>query len=178
MKQIAEKVSGYDVVSYTDLAKVSEQWPKMGREDLYYAGTSYENEDGLGIQLKTAADRGDELSLGLLVLSESAAESGTGVRVLPVTALYDRGRMMQDTDLLAHRLAEQAVLLSPALAKQFKLSDGDKVSLSTADWQAESIVLVDETLPESVAITARSNGLPINEPQYIQIQRLVMEPEA
>lgn len=178
MKQIAEKVSGYDVVSYTDLAKVSEQWPKMGRKDLYYAGTSYENEDGLGIQLKTAADRGDELSLGLLVLSEAAVESGTGLRVLPVTALYDRGRMMQDSDLLAHRLTEQAVLLSPALAKQFKLSDGDKVSLSTADWQAESIVLVDETLPESVAITARSNGLPINEPQYIQIQRLVMEPEA
>ena len=33
------------------LAEVVEQWPIIGREDLYYGGTGYKNSQGLGVQL-------------------------------------------------------------------------------------------------------------------------------
>ena len=38
-------------VSYLKLAEVTEQWPIVGRRDLYYGGTTYENKQGLGVQL-------------------------------------------------------------------------------------------------------------------------------
>ena len=178
MKQIAEKIKGYEDVSYTAMAQVSEQWPLMGREDLYFAGTSYENDFGLGVQLATAADRGEELSLGSLVLAEPVEEIGTGIRVVPVTALYDRGEMLQDSSILDNRLAPQAIAMHPALAKSQGLQDGDRVKISTAGWEFENDLIVDSQLPEDVALVTRSNGLPVHAPMFVQVQRLVLTPEA
>jgi NADH-quinone oxidoreductase subunit G len=178
MKQIAAKTGAYQNISYSALAKVTEQWPMMGRNDLYYAGTSYENEDGLGIQLSTAADRGEELSLGTLIISEPAEEISTGVKVVPVTALYDRGEMLRDSKILANRLAPQALMMHPDLAKSQGINAGDRVKVAAAGWEIESGVILDDQLPEDVALVARSNGLPVNAPVFVQIQRLVLSPEA
>ena len=178
MRQIAEKTEAYKDISYSALAKVSEQWPLMGRNDLYYAGTSYENEDGLGIQLSTAADRGEELSLGSLIISELAEEISTGIRVVPVTALYDRGEMLIDSDILANRLAPQSLMMHPDLAKAQGINDGDRIKIAAAGWEIESGVILDDSLPNDVALVARSNGLPVNAPLFVQVQRLVLTPEA
>ncbi len=178
VRQIAQKISTYQNISFTDLARVEEQWPKMGREDLYYAGTSYENMSGLGVQYPTAADRGEELSLGLLIKSEAQPVTGSGVRILPVTSLYDRGRLLQSTVLLNHRLAKQVICFSSALAAKYELTDGELIRISTPDWEADCLVAVDSQLEDDVAIAARSNGLPIWEPLVVQIQRLVTEPKA
>ncbi len=177
VRQIAQKITAYQNISFTDLARIEAQWPKMGREDLYYAGTSYENKSGLGVQYPTAADRGEALSLGVLVKSEVRTVLGSGLRVLPVTALYDRGRMLQPTTLLNLRLAEQAICFSPALAAKYELVNGDRIQISTPEWEAQCGVIVDAQLPDDVAIVARSNGLPIWEPQVVQVQRMVMESE-
>ncbi|NOY98555.1 MAG: NADH-quinone oxidoreductase subunit NuoG [Chloroflexi bacterium] len=56
-ERIAATVAGFDGLTYDKLAEVSEQWPIVGREDLYYGGTSYENTQGLGVQLAPAARR-------------------------------------------------------------------------------------------------------------------------
>ena len=52
--QICAETPGYADLTYQKLAEVSEQWPIMGREDLYYGGTGYENKQGLGVQLAPA----------------------------------------------------------------------------------------------------------------------------
>ncbi len=178
MKQITQKQTAYSVISYTALAKVSEQWPKMGREDLYYAGTSYENNEGLGIQLQTVADRGEELSLGLLIKGEAKSQAETGLRIYPVTALYDRGQMLQSTHLLDHRLTPQVICFSQALADKYQVADGDDLQLNTADWEASTKVVVDANLADDVALCVRSNGLPIHEPQVVQIQRITKPSQA
>ena len=41
----------------------------------------------------------------------------------------------------------------------------------------ESVVKLDEQAPQNVALVARSNGFPISSPVFVQIQRLVLEPE-
>jgi NADH-quinone oxidoreductase subunit G len=38
-------------LSYAKLAEAHGQWPIVGRSDLYYGGTTYENTRGLGVQL-------------------------------------------------------------------------------------------------------------------------------
>ncbi len=49
----------YHDLSYARLAETNPQRPIIGRSDLYYGGTSYENNQGLGKQLSTVAVRGE-----------------------------------------------------------------------------------------------------------------------
>ena len=42
------------MLSYLKLAEVVEQCPIVGRADMYYGGTTYENKQGLGVQLALA----------------------------------------------------------------------------------------------------------------------------
>jgi len=177
MKQLSEKVPAYHGISYTALARVTEQWPLMGNNDLNFAGTSYQNEDGLGIQYPSAVERGEELSLGALIVSDPTTESGSGMYVVPVTALYDRGQMLQDSQLLSQRLAKQALIMHPQLAKSFGLHADDRIVASGQGWELEIGLVLDETLPIEVALVARSNGFPIHAPVFIQVQRLVLTPE-
>ncbi|PKO15864.1 MAG: NADH dehydrogenase (quinone) subunit G [Chloroflexi bacterium HGW-Chloroflexi-10] len=178
MKRIAEKTPAYHGVSYTTMAQTAPQWPLMGRNDLYYAGTGYDNNDGLGVQLPSAADRGEQLVLGALILADGPQAVNTGLKVVPVTRLYDRGRMLMDSHILDQRRAAQVLQMHPKLADKFALKDGDRVKLSGAGWEMESGVQLDESLSEDAALVARSNGIPVASPVYIQIQRLVLAPEA
>ena len=41
--QAVEKVPTYAGLSYQRLAEVTEQWPIVGRKDMYYGGTGYAN---------------------------------------------------------------------------------------------------------------------------------------
>ncbi len=49
--QIGKAVPAFEGLTYQKLAEVHEQWPMIGRSDLYYGGTGYENSQGLGVQL-------------------------------------------------------------------------------------------------------------------------------
>lgn len=53
MDKIAAAVPAFAGISYGKLAEVTEQWPIVGRSDLYYGGTTYENRQGLGVHLQT-----------------------------------------------------------------------------------------------------------------------------
>ncbi len=53
MDKIAASVPAFAGISYGKLAEVAEQWPIVGRGDLYYGGTTYENRQGLGSHLQT-----------------------------------------------------------------------------------------------------------------------------
>ena len=72
---MASHVPDYHDLTYAKLAETVDQRPIIGRSDLYYGGTSYENRQGLGKQLSTAAVR-----------SETVTYTGTmliGTMVLP-----------------------------------------------------------------------------------------------
>ncbi len=178
MNKIGEKFTTYKGINYTNLAKVEEQWPLISRKDSYYAGTGYQNEFGVGIQLTSSADRGEELSLGSMVHVEPQEEVFAGIKVVPITALYDRGQLLQPSQLLDQRVAPQVVLVHPNLGEKLQLQDGDRVKMTIAEKELVSYVKFDEETPEGVALVARSNGFPISSPVFVQIQRLVLEPEA
>ncbi len=178
MNKINEKVKGYEEINYARLAEVENQWPLINRTDSYYAGTSYSNEFGVGIQITSCADRGEELSLGSMVHVEPQDEVHAGIKVVPVTALYDRGQLLQPSQLIEKRLAPQVVRMNPVLGEKLQLQDGDRIKMVIADKELLSNVKFDEETPKDVALVARSNGFPISSPVFVQIQRLVPEPEA
>ncbi len=51
MDKIAATIPSFTGISYNKLAETTEQWPIIGRADLYYGGTSYQNSQGLGVHL-------------------------------------------------------------------------------------------------------------------------------
>ena len=72
----AEEDSPFARLSYARLAEVQEQWPIVGRGDLYYGGTTYENTQGLGVQLLNAAQRGKKVGMPRLQKVTSSAAQG------------------------------------------------------------------------------------------------------
>jgi len=54
---IAQQVPRYAELSYERISRVEPQWPPMGREDLYYGGTVYDNTGGLGARYAADAER-------------------------------------------------------------------------------------------------------------------------
>jgi NADH-quinone oxidoreductase subunit G len=57
MDKIATSIPAFTGITYGKLAEVTEQWPIIGRNDLYYGGTSYQNSQGLGVHLGLAGKK-------------------------------------------------------------------------------------------------------------------------
>jgi len=54
---IAQQVPHYSGLSYEAISRSAPQWPPMGRGDLYYGGTVYDNSGGLGVRYASDAER-------------------------------------------------------------------------------------------------------------------------
>ena len=75
--QAAAEVPAYAGMNYQKLADTHEQWPIVGRKDLYYGGTTYDNDQGLGVQLPMRSARRNARSGGSAQCS-GAPRSGQG----------------------------------------------------------------------------------------------------
>jgi NADH-quinone oxidoreductase subunit G len=53
---IARSLPRYAELSYDAVSKGAAQWPPMGREDLYYGGTAYDNTGGIGVRYAADAE--------------------------------------------------------------------------------------------------------------------------
>ena len=53
----------YNGLSYDSISQSDAQWPPMGREDLYYGGTVYDNDGGQGLRYANAAESGRAVQL-------------------------------------------------------------------------------------------------------------------
>ncbi len=99
-------MKSFEGLDYAKLAEVTEQWPIIGRGDVYYGGTSYENKQGLGAQLTSAAGRGETYKLPAAKKAKSLRPKEGEVLAVPVTKLYDQGATVVPAELLAERIGE------------------------------------------------------------------------
>jgi len=157
---------------YRRLAEVEQQLPIMGRSDLYYGGTTYENSQGLGVQLTPAAQKGVQPALSWPQIPQFPAAEGSLVAV-PVTVLYDRGQMVWTSKLLQHHIPSPYVVLNPQDAVRLKLRTAEDsfgpvvVQLQDGEYLAE--VSLDENVPSGLVLVPRSFGLPAFEPVLVQL---------
>lgn len=176
MQQIAEKVPAYAGINYSRLAEVTEQWPIVGRGDMYYGGTGYQNAQGLGVKLalnpEPIAQRAAQESAGLPAVRDN------GLILIPVTRLLDRGATLTPSELLHARLAEKVLRLHPKTAEKLALTDDSEVTVSASSWTLEARIKLDETVPVGLALTPRSVGIPISAPHAAVVTLRVAMPEA
>lgn len=161
--QLIKDVPGYGGLSYQNLAESQEQWPIVGRDDLYYGGTGYKNDQGLGVQLSPLG--------GDIPESVQTPEMPEGDLIaVPVTTLYDYGTSLVASEVLAPRTPAPYLVLSPVDAAKQKATDGMTVSLQVNDKSATVVVKVDQNIPEGFALVPRSMGIPITGPAALEIR--------
>ena len=165
MNRLAASVKAFSGLSYLKLAEGIEQYPVVGRGDLYYGGTTYENKQGLGVHL---------------TLTPGPAPKGRGGKgeklrpdedqwlTVPVTRLYDRGITVVTSGLLQQHIGESSVLMGPEAAQSLGIQSGDWVQVNGLEAQA----MLDETVPASVVLVPRSMGLPVEKPVVAKLKKM------
>jgi NADH-quinone oxidoreductase subunit G len=168
-EKLAASLKDFAGLSYVKLADVTEQWPIVGRGDLYYGGTTYENTQGLGVGLISAAERGETVNIPEVKVEAGLRPKEDELLAVPVTKLYDRGATVAPAELLSKRIGEATIALHPDAAKKLGVEVDAKVKVSFDGVKGEALVKIDETISAGVALIPRSMGLAIREPVAIKV---------
>ncbi len=178
LDQIAAQVPAYAGLSYQKLAEVHEQWPIIGRSDVYYGGTGYENKHGLGVQLPCAAERGEKIDLPAAANPVLPSVPAGSLLVIPVARLYDQGATLRPTALLDGRIARAELALNPETAEKFGLQAGGEALIAAGGWRVQVAVRVDSHLPVGLGLVPRSTGVPVFGPTAVTIEPVQVEIKA
>ncbi len=167
---LANSLDAFTDLSYEKLAEVHGQYPIVGRGDLYYGGTTYENTQGLGVQLVPIAQAGGAVHISKVRKEAALRPKENELLAVPVNKLYDRGVTVNPTQLLDGRVGEAAITLHPSTAKKLGVEAGAHVKISFDGTSAEVVVKIDDTISAGVALVPRSMGLAIHEPVVAKVK--------
>ena len=176
MLQIAELIPDYGGLTYPKISAVHDQWPIIGRQDLYYGGTQYDNHQGLGVQLKPGAQSGRAVPEYATAAAPSAALPAVKpgeVLLVPITRLYDQGLTVKPSILIHARMVGAEMVMHANTAESLGLGSLDTASFALNGAAYEVTVRLDDALPEGVALVPRSTGVPLTGPAAVKVSRVV-----
>jgi len=148
--EIASTQPRYAGLSYTALAQTREEWPPVGDDDLYFGGTAYDNRGGIGAQTKSDVEIDGRVSLAWI--DPPALPAGEGLIVAPSRRLYDRGTLIDQSEVFQSRLTDLSVELHAEDAARLGVADGDAVVVSFAGRDMVLQARVDGRAPRGVAL--------------------------
>jgi NADH-quinone oxidoreductase subunit G len=163
---LAAAVPSFAGLSYAKVSEVRPQWPIVGRADLFYGGTSYENKGGMGAQLSSAASRSETVNLPKVEKEPTSLRlKENELLAVPINKLYDRGTtVMMSANRLRDWIGGPTITLHPDAAEKMGIEEGQLVSVSFDGTGGEVAVKLDPTIPVGVALVPRDMGLAIREP--------------
>jgi NADH-quinone oxidoreductase subunit G len=171
LAQISDQLADYAGINYRVLAQVTEQWPIIGRGDLYYGGTAYENKQGLGVQLTPASQRGEAVPLSWPELLDTKFSVPEGdLLAVPFTRLYDRGRAVSMSKLLQTRIPNPYILTHPDSIKGAMQGAQMLLDLNGEEYLVEAHL--DATLPTNVVLVPRSMGIQLSDPSAASLKNV------
>ena len=145
-RDISRKVRLYKGMDYRSLGQVVKQWPDVGGEDSYYGGAAYENGSGLGQQWQeTGAKEAFELP-------EIGSKQTDGLQIVRVAALYTPGTLLNQSDVLAPRLAQPTLHLHYADADSLGVADGHVVEVDVNGRSHPVTISIDKNSPHGIAL--------------------------
>ena len=162
---LAAKYPSFKGLNYRLLAQVTEQWPIVGREAVYYGGTMYANSQGLGVQL-TLPSQVPALSWPEVPEPEHADGA---LLAIPTTLLYDQGHTISHSLLLRSHIPTATVATNPKDAERLNVSAGGQVQVSINGIPYTAKLQVNEQVPAGVVLIPRSMGIPIDAPVLVEL---------
>ncbi len=163
---LAASAPAYAGLTYAALANSETQWPPTGPAEFPFSGTAARNEQGLGVQLTSAVERGTVVSLRAVSFNAPRA----AWLAVPITRLYDRGTLLRRAATLAPRLPAPSVVLHPLDADTLGVKPGHAARLVLNGLQGELTVVVDETTPRGVMLLPRSASLALAAPVEVELR--------
>jgi NADH-quinone oxidoreductase subunit G len=169
--RMAESAAAFAGLTLERLAETVPQWPAVGRSELYYGGTTYENAQGLGVQLGSGA-AAHETGAGRGLRQEAVLRPKEDeLLAVPVTKLYDQGLTVIPSGLLHERIGGLSVALHPAAAKQLGVAAGDRVKVKLDGHATRAALRLDDSIQAGVLLVPRSMGLAIQAPCAAQLEK-------
>ncbi|MBL8076958.1 MAG: NADH-quinone oxidoreductase subunit NuoG [Anaerolineales bacterium] len=167
---LSHSIDAFTELNYAKLAEFHGQWPIVGRGDLYYGGTTYENTQGLGVQLTPTAQTEGTVRIPKVRKEAVLRPREKDLLAVPVNKLYDLGVMIASTELLEQRIGQATFTLHSTTAKKLGVEAGQKLALSFDGGGGEAIVKIDDTISTGVVLVPRGMGLAIREPVVAHVQ--------
>jgi predicted molibdopterin-dependent oxidoreductase YjgC len=163
---LAASAPAYAGLTYAALAHSETQWPPTGPAEYPFSGTAARNDQGLGVQLASASERGTPVTPRAVSFNAPRA----AWLALPITRLYDRGSLLRRAATLAPRLPARSVLQHPLDADTLGVKPGHTAILVLNGRQGELTVEVDETTPRGVMLLPRSASLALAAPVEVELR--------
>ncbi|MDL1920655.1 hypothetical protein FBQ83_15240, partial [Chloroflexi bacterium CFX5] len=167
---LANSIEAFNELSYETLAQVKEQWPIVGRSDLYYGGATYENTKGMGVQLIPLAQAGGTVKIPRVRKEAALRPKEKELLAIPINKLYDLGVTVRTAEFLAERIGEPFIAVNPETAQKFGVQAGQTARISFEGGGGEAVLKLDETIPSGVALIPRSMGIAIHEPAVAKVK--------
>jgi NADH-quinone oxidoreductase subunit G len=168
MLDIASVRKDYAEINYPALSTVARQWPHVGGDDLYFGGTAYPNQHGLGVQLAPRVERQKDQSFDW-VEPEKPSKKPSYLMV-PITKLYDRGTTIVPSQVLAPRLETLRLYVNPQDAKRLGMTEGGDVEVQWEGRKQRLRTTIEAEVPQGAVLVPRSLGVLIGEAVAIKIR--------
>lgn len=175
--EIAATIDIYKGITYAALNN-AEQPTTWGREQnsFYYDGTSYHNNDSVGIQYSTPAERANaNFAITLVGGNPQTSDKRYPFTLLVQKLLYDGDLLLHGSLLQAH-VPQPYVVLNETDAEKLDINTGDYVIISSLANSIEMRVKIEESIPEgSIMIPAHLPKLPLSEIQTGPLTRVALQ---
>jgi NADH-quinone oxidoreductase subunit G len=157
-EEISRTVRGYSGATYMSLELSRKSWGRRSNEDFYYDGTSYENSEGVGVQIPALADDAKSMfTVRFPAPTLPATDDRYQLTLLTPTRAYDGGWWMRDSKLL-NRSVPAHVILSKADAQRLGVAIGEAVRLESAAGTLELRATIDAGLAPGLVLAPDVDG--------------------
>ncbi|MCX6055527.1 MAG: NADH-quinone oxidoreductase subunit NuoG [Chloroflexi bacterium] len=163
---LGASVSTFQSLSYQQLGETHEQWPRVGRNEIYYGGTGYENCFGLGITLP-AITGGSDLPK-VTRMPDRIKPGASQWMAFPVTKLYN-GSRSTSRSILKSRVVPEILSIHPEDAQTMGITPDSIVFLTIFGQDYETRLKMDAKQPKGILIVARNSGIPIHGPEIVDL---------
>jgi NADH-quinone oxidoreductase subunit G len=147
---INEAVPQYADATLKALRATAAQWPPVGYDSLYFGGSAYQNDGGLGVRWPAVAEMpGAKLAFDWVELSAIHQADLTAV---PVRRLYGRGTLIDRSTVLQGRLRGSVAEFSPQDARRLDLQTDTQVQASLGGRTVKLTAHVNQQLPPGIVL--------------------------
>jgi NADH-quinone oxidoreductase subunit G len=173
--EIAATVRGYADTTYESLGLTRKpQWGRQPNEAIFYDGTSYENTEGVGVQIAAEADNPRAtFALRARAPSPVAAHNAHPFILLAAPRAYDGRAWGRDSKLLPRMVAPH-LILNVEDAAALEIAPGSLVRIVSEVGSAVLPAQIDRNLPRGLVLAPDVNGAPLSAVQTSPLTRIAI----
>lgn len=162
---MAKEEPGLSSLNFAALGEIREQWPLVDRNEVYYGGTGYDNQFGLGVTLPLVT--GETGLPRKTRMPELIKPPRNQWMAFPVTRLYDQSQPVRSS-LLKDRISK-SLSIHPEDAATLKIAEGASVKIKLNEQGFTLAAHLSPDQPKGRLLVTRNGEVPITKPEAVEL---------